>query len=138
MTKLRAVALTLMAAVGISAGAIAADEKSKGAAAGHNHGTAANVGTGSKELHEHMMKASTSMKSMRMTGDVDHDFVTSMRQHHQDGIEMANIALQHGTDTKAKEFARKMIDAQKKDIAELDRWLAEHPAPKGRPGPTSR
>lgn len=138
MTKARGLALALTAVVGISAGAIAADDKPRGGAAGHSHGTASNHSAGSKELHEHMMKASNGMKSMRMTGDVDRDFVAAMKQHHQDGLEMANIVLEHGTDAKAKAFARRIIDGQRKELAEFDRWLAERGSGKARSTETSR
>lgn len=83
-------------------------------------------GAGSAELHQAMQKGASEMQSMPMTGEVDHDFVTAMRKHHQDGIEMAQIELRNGKDPEAKKFAQTIIDTQKKDIAKFDRWLSAH------------
>ena len=138
MKTMHKLGLVITAVGGISGGAIAAAaDKPSGAppTTAHRH---EGGGTGSKELHQHMMKASAEMKSMRMTGDVDRDFVTAMKQHHQDGIEMAKIVLQHGTDPKAKEIAQRIVDGQKKELAELDRWLTQRPAEKARPTDTGR
>ncbi len=53
------------------------------------------------------------------SGDPDADFARSMIAHHQAGIEMANVELEHGKDAKQKQFAQKIIADQQKDIAEL-------------------
>ncbi|HET6398193.1 MAG TPA: DUF305 domain-containing protein [Candidatus Thermoplasmatota archaeon] len=84
---------------------------------------------GSHELHEHMLKSSEEMKTMEMSGDLDRDFVQSMLTHHRHGVEMAQIQLENGKDAKAKEFARKVVQNQKKEIKELERWLEQHPEP---------
>ena len=73
-----------------------------------------------------MMKSASDMKSMKMTGDVDRDFVAAMRKHHQDGIAMAKIALQHAKDAMAREFAQKIVDDQTRDLQQFDAWLAQH------------
>lgn len=113
--------------VGAASGTAEADKGKKG---GGHHGMPAAHDEGASKLHKHMMKSSSEMKSMKMTGDVDHDFVAMMKEHHRHGIEMAEIALQHGKDAKAKEFAQRIVAQQKKEIAELDSWLAQHkPAP---------
>jgi hypothetical protein len=98
---------------------------------------------GSSAMHQHMKKAAKEMSSMKMSGDVDRDFVMAMRKHHQDGIAMAQIALEHGKDEKAREMARRIVDEQQKDLGEFDAWLAEHGgAPKnaaqGRTPPKTR
>ena len=46
-----------------------------------------------------------------------------MRMHHEDGIKTAQMELQHGKDPKMREMAQKIIDSQKKEIAEFDEWL---------------
>lgn len=83
--------------------------------------------SGSDELHQTMMKGSKGMESMPMSGDTDRDFVMGMKMHHEQAIEMSKIELREAKDPKAKEFARRVIAAQKKEIAEFDRWLSEHP-----------
>lgn len=71
-----------------------------------------------------IQKHSQEMQSMRMTGKPDMDFAAAMRQHHKHGIEMAQWQLEHGSDPKMKEMARKTVAEQKKDVAELDNFLA--------------
>lgn len=82
---------------------------------------------GSHDMHESMMRGCHQMESMRMSGDVDRDFVKEMLMHHRHGVEMAKIQLDKGTDPKAKDFARKIIDEQNKEIEQLQGWLSEHP-----------
>ena len=72
------------------------------------------------------------MKMMRemphdYTGDADVDFMRQMRGHHQGAIDMSEILLQHGKDDQTKRLARKIIDDQRKEIAEIDAWLVENP-----------
>lgn len=91
----------------------------------------------SQELHQTMMAAADKMKSMKMSGDLDHDFLMSMKQHHQDALEMSRVLLKHSKDPKVRGFAQKTIDMQTKDIQELDAMMARHPRPpaQGRPAP---
>ena len=84
-------------------------------------------------LHEAMSKGMQQMQSMQMTGDVDKDFAIMMRHHHQSGIEMAQIELREGKDPQMKKQAQKIIDGQKKEIAEFDRWMQAKGAAQGRP-----
>jgi hypothetical protein len=78
---------------------------------------------GSSEMHRIMMSSSKESQQMKMSGDADRDFLTMMRHHHESGIKMAQAELRHGKDAKAQELARKIIDAQKKEIAEIDKLL---------------
>ena len=77
----------------------------------------------SSSMHETMSKNMSEMQSMPMTGDVDKDFAMMMKKHHEDGVKMAQIQLSKGKDAKMQEMARKIMDAQKKEIAEFDEWL---------------
>ena len=86
---------------------------------GHAHGAS----TGSKEMHDSMMRGAKEMQAMRMSGDVDKDFAMMMKKHHEDGVKMAQVQLSKGKDAKMQEMARKIVDAQKKEIAEFDEWL---------------
>lgn len=75
-----------------------------------------------KAVHMKMM-----MNSPRsFSGDADVDFARSMIAHHQAGIEMAKVELQHGKDAKQRQFAQKIIAEQEKDIAALQSWLKSH------------
>jgi spore coat protein CotF len=76
-----------------------------------------------KSLHDVMAKNMKDMQSMQMTGDVDKDFAMMMKHHHQSGIEMAQVQASQGKDPDLKQQAQKSIESQKREIAELDRWM---------------
>lgn len=80
---------------------------------------------GSDSLMHSMDSGMQEMKSMTMTGDVDKDFAMMMKMHHQHGIDMAKIEMEQGKSPEMKAMAKKIIAAQKKEIAELDKWLAK-------------
>jgi uncharacterized protein (DUF305 family) len=71
----------------------------------------------------------TDMKAhqgMSMTGDADYDFAVNMRKHHQMAVTMAQAELKNGKNAEMRDMASKIIVAQRKEIAELDRWTAAH------------
>ncbi|HEU4621986.1 MAG TPA: DUF305 domain-containing protein [Burkholderiaceae bacterium] len=67
------------------------------------------------------------MPGHRMTGDMDRDFATMMRMHHQRGVAMARMELERGKSPELQAMSRKIIDAQQKEIRQLDEWLSKHP-----------
>ncbi|PJJ54943.1 DUF305 domain-containing protein [Hymenobacter chitinivorans] len=75
-------------------------------------------------------KMKTSMDDMmnmgQPTGNVDQDFAAMMVPHHQSAIDMAKAELAHGRDTKLKEMAQGMIDAQQKEIQQFKDWQAKN------------
>ena len=108
----RTIAIALMAALPLAVGAQATSPS-----------RAHDAGGGSKQMHDSMMSGMKGMQSMKMSGDTDRDFAMMMRKHHEDALKMAQIELDHGKDPKMKDMARKIMDAQKKEIAEFDDWL---------------
>lgn len=66
-------------------------------------------------------------KHMKMTGDQDYDFAMMMRMHHVQGVKMAQKEIDQGKDPDMRAAAKKIVEAQKKEIAEFDKWLAAHP-----------
>ena len=66
------------------------------------------------------------MKSMPMSGDVDYDFAMMMRIHNQGALDMAKSELDNGKNPEMRTLAKKIIAAQKKEIAQLDKWIAKH------------
>lgn len=73
-----------------------------------------------------MMKMMRSMPRDH-TGNADIDFMRQMRVHHQGAVDMSEVVLQHGREDEVKRLARKIIDDQKKEIAEIDAWLQKNP-----------
>ena len=74
-----------------------------------------------------MMKGNNDqMSSMKMTGNADVDFAMMMRVHHQGAIDMAQAQLRDGKDAQMRKLATSIIAAQKKEIAQLDRFLAKN------------
>ncbi len=59
------------------------------------------------------------------TGDADVDFNKQMRGHHVAAVEMAEVQLKFGKDPASRTLATEIIAAQKKEIAEIDAWLAK-------------
>ncbi|GAB3840866.1 DUF305 domain-containing protein [Hymenobacter jeollabukensis] len=71
------------------------------------------------------------MKNMpQESGNVDQDFAAMMIPHHQSAIDMAQAELDHGRDTRLKEMAQQMINAQQQEIKQLQDWLTQHGAGK--------
>jgi len=68
------------------------------------------------------------MKNMQVpyTGDPDVDFRTHMIPHHRGAIDMAQAALKYAKDPQTREMAQSIIDAQEKEIADMQDWLKRH------------
>jgi uncharacterized protein (DUF305 family) len=85
-------------------------------------GMSAGVG----DMRGSMMGMMKDMETMKMTGDTDRDFAAMMKVHHQGAIDMSQIELQNGKDPKMRAMAKRIIDAQKKEIKEFEQWLGTH------------
>ena len=81
---------------------------------------------GSEDMKQSMKAGMDSMQNMEMSGDIDQDFAMMMKIHHQQALDMAKMELAHGKSPAMKAMAKKIITAQKKEIAQFDRWLAKH------------
>lgn len=80
----------------------------------------------SMEMHHAMHAMCEKMDGMQMSNDANQDFVKLMIPHHQSAVDMANAYLKEGTDPQLVEMAQKIIEAQKKEIEELQTWLESH------------
>lgn len=104
-------------------------------AAAPAHAMPADPTEASKQAMERMHHA----MMIPYTGNADVDFVRGMIPHHQGAIDMARIELAHGKDPELRRMAQEMIDAQQREIAAMNEWLARHapaahaPAPHGKP-----
>lgn len=92
----------------------------------------------SMDMHKAMMKGMKDMGSMKSSGNVDHDFATMMKMHHQSALDMAEVELQKGKDPTMRSMAKKIIESQKKEIKEFDQWLAKHKQPMADPKSKSK
>lgn len=58
-------------------------------------------------------------------GDADVDFNKQMRTHHLAAIDMAEVRLAQGKDAETRALATKIIADQKREVAQIDAWLAK-------------
>ena len=70
-----------------------------------------------------MMKMHPAMMQGMMAKDADVAFACGMIAHHQGAIDMANVELKYGDDKMAKQMAKKIIAAQKEEIAKFTKWI---------------
>jgi len=80
---------------------------------------------GSDTMSHTMQDGMKKMDSMKMSGDVDKDFAMMMKMHHQQALDMAQIEIDQGKSPEMKAMAKKIVTAQKKEIAEFDTWLSK-------------
>lgn len=81
---------------------------------------------GGMDMKSMMKENGDKMQTMQMSGDPDVDFAQMMRVHHQGAIDMAEMELKNGKDSRMKSMAKSIIAAQKKEIAQFDKFLAQH------------
>jgi uncharacterized protein (DUF305 family) len=74
------------------------------------------------------MKKMMDQMNAPYSGDPDRDFATHMIPHHKGAIDMAQVELTYGTDPKMRKLAADVVAAQKREIAEMQAWIATHPA----------
>lgn len=104
----------------------------QGGKAGSSSMSGAGMGMKNMDMKGMMKDNNEKMSSMQMTGNADMDFAMMMRIHHQGAIDMAEVELRDGKAPEMRKMAKDIIAAQKKEIAQLDRFLAKsgHPADK--------
>ena len=85
--------------------------------------------SGMDEAHQDLMRGMIAthepMMEAMMAEDPDIAFACGMIPHHQAAIDMAKAELQHGDNDWAKQKAQQIIDAQEKEIAELQAFIEE-------------
>ena len=96
----------------------------------HNMASGTTMAGGGMDMKSMMKDMNDKMASMKMTENADVDFAMMMRIHHLGAIDMAQAELRDGKNVQMHRLARNIIAAQKKEIAELDKFIARSgPAP---------
>ena len=85
----------------------------------------ADQSTATKEYDASMQAMHKGMMAAQ-DADADRAWALKMIEHHRGGVAMSEILIKRGDDAEAKKMAQKTIDAQKKEIAELEDWLTRH------------
>jgi uncharacterized protein (DUF305 family) len=80
---------------------------------------------GGADMRGSMMGMMKNMESVKTSGDTDRDFAMMMKIHHQGAIDMAQLELKNGKDATMRAMAKRIIEAQQKEIKEFDQWLAK-------------
>ncbi|MBC7599119.1 MAG: DUF305 domain-containing protein [Polaromonas sp.] len=88
--------------------------------------TGSSAMAGGMDMKTMMKDMNEKMSSMPMTDNQDIDFAMMMRVHHQGAIDMAEAELGSGKEPQMRKMAKDIIAAQKKEIAQLDKFLAKH------------
>lgn len=92
------------------------------------------MGKPGMDMQAMMKNNSDEMASMKMTGNADVDFAKMMRIHHQGAIKMAEAELREGKNAQMRKMAKDIIAAQKNEIAQLEKFLANNGQPAGAMG----
>ena len=87
------------------------------------------MGAGHMDMKAMMSSMNEKMTAMPMSGNTDVDFASMMRIHHQGAINMAEAELKTGKNVQMRTMAKNIIAAQKKEIAQLDKFLAAQGQP---------
>ena len=81
---------------------------------------------GGADMKTMMKDMSGKMGSMAMSGNVDVDFAMMMRIHHQGAVDMAEAQLRDGKEPQMRKMAKEILAAQKKEIAQFDKFLEKN------------
>ncbi|MEO5948735.1 MAG: DUF305 domain-containing protein [Chitinophagaceae bacterium] len=77
-------------------------------------------------MDKNMSMMMNKMKEMKMSGNVDVDFVNMMMIHHQGAIDMATSEISSGKNDSIKSLARSIVKDQENEIAAMRKWLEKN------------
>lgn len=83
----------------------------------------------SASSHEYMTGMDTMHKKMSTAvnnPDPDKAFASGMKAHHEGAIAMAQTELKYGKDPEMRKLAQNIINAQKGEIDEMEKWISHH------------
>lgn len=103
----------------------AAEETTEAARADSTAATTLAQDKGNGGLMEAMNDMMDKIHGLEKKGIADYDLAAEMREHHKGAIAMADQEISAGSDASLKAMARKIKDAQQKEVGELDVMLAQ-------------
>jgi len=86
---------------------------------------------------KNMSNMMNKMHTMKMSGNLDVDFVTMMIMHHQGAIDMASAEISSGKQENVKSLASNIIKDQKSEIQTMQDWLEKNKDAKSTSGDNS-
>lgn len=75
------------------------------------------------------MNMDHNMDAMKMTGDFDYDFASTMIVHHQAAVDMAQMQLSKGSDAEMKKMATNIVSSQQAEIDQFKNILKDYKMP---------
>ena len=88
--------------------------------------------TDTKDMNEMMQSMHSTMENMdamKMSGNFDIDFANMMVMHHQAAIDMSEVEIAKGNDSRIKTMAQNIITAQKLEIVQLQQFVKNYRMP---------
>lgn len=76
------------------------------------------------ELYEEMAELKSNINAIKMTQNIDKDYVNLIIQHHKSEIEMAKSEVSRGMNDQLKKMSQKIISYQIKEINLFKNWLS--------------
>lgn len=78
-----------------------------------------------RDYEQSMQAMHEDMMSGVQAADPDVAFVKGMLSHHKGAVAMAEVELKYGKDEAMKNLANTIISAQKREIEQMAKWLAD-------------
>jgi uncharacterized protein (DUF305 family) len=76
-----------------------------------------------KDFMSGMQQMDPAMNQGMMQDNADVAFICGMIAHHMGAVQMSEVELKYGKDDWARQLAQKIIDAQRKEIDDMTKWL---------------